>query len=106
MRDDLGCAVSVINLRFENNYLLFGNLRPPEPPDQFLCFAAEHAPRDNFYPSRVERHIMKRYGFHRHLELEEACPGMGRGAGRATYTFWFFLLNSPVRSRYSRPGHG
>ena len=30
---------------------------PLQPPDQFLCLAGEHAPRDHFEPSRLAVHV-------------------------------------------------
>src|SRR5439155_14661973 len=50
VRDDVGVAVAVVDERLEDLDLLPGDLRAPQPSNQLLALAAEHAAGDDFDP--------------------------------------------------------
>ena len=60
VRDDLVLAVAVVDGGLEDLDLLPRNLRAPQPPDQLLALAAEHAAGDDFDPARMEGWSMTR----------------------------------------------
>ncbi len=57
-------TVSVVYSGFENCHLLFSDLGTPRTPYQLLCFAAEHAPADDFNPSGVSWNIVQFRSIH------------------------------------------
>lgn len=59
VRDNMLCAVPVINAGLEDRDLLFRYLRSPRPPDQFFGLSAEHATAYNFDPACLPRYAVE-----------------------------------------------
>jgi len=51
VRGDVRVAVAVVEVRLEDLDFPFGDLRAPQPPDQLLALAAEHAAGNHFDPA-------------------------------------------------------
>ena len=53
VRDDVIVGIAPVDHRLEDLHLLAGNLGAPQPADELLALAAEHAADDDFDPALV-----------------------------------------------------
>lgn len=64
VRNNVLRAVPIVYSRLENRNLLLSDLSAPGTPYQLFCFAAEHAPANDFDPTCVPWNIVKLRSVH------------------------------------------